>query len=54
MTTLFDTIRDSAAKRRAFRRTLSEIRGLPLAVAQDLGINPGDAERIARQAVYGV
>ncbi|SFP56762.1 hypothetical protein [Tranquillimonas alkanivorans] len=42
-----------ARKRAAYRRTVAEIRSMPLDVALDLNIYPGDAHRIARQAVYG-
>ncbi len=34
-------------------RTRDEIARMPLDVALDLDIYPGDAARIARQAVYG-
>ena len=40
-------------KRRAYHRTLNELRHLPLDVALDLDINPRDAAKIARRAVYG-
>ena len=40
-------------KYRSYNRTVREIRRLPLDVALDLGIYPGDAEKIARRAVYG-
>lgn len=36
-----------------YRRTRDEIARMPLDVALDLDIYPGDAERIARQAVWG-
>lgn len=38
---------------RSYRRTVRELRQLPLDVALDLDIYPGDAEKIARRAVYG-
>ncbi|MGR3467207.1 MAG: hypothetical protein ACU0CI_04955 [Shimia sp.] len=41
------------ARRRAYHRTVNEIRNMPLDVALDLNIYQGDAERIATQAVYG-
>ncbi len=44
---------DDLKKRRAYNRTLNELRRLPLDVALDLDIYPGDAEKIARRAVYG-
>lgn len=40
-------------KRRAYHRTLRELRRLPLDVALDLDIYKGDAEKIAHRAVYG-
>jgi hypothetical protein len=44
----------SAARNYAmFRKTRDEIANLPLDLALDLDIYPGDADRIAREAVYG-
>lgn len=40
-------------KRAAYHRTVRELRRLPLDVALDLDIFPGDAEAIAHRAVYG-
>lgn len=40
-------------KRAAYHRTVRELRRMPLDVALDLDIFPGDAETIARRAVYG-
>lgn len=40
-------------KRRSYMRTVRELRRLPLDVALDLEIYPGDAEKIAHRAVYG-
>ncbi|MDU8912690.1 hypothetical protein [Aestuariicoccus sp. MJ-SS9] len=51
--TLLSTLRTNIAKRAQYRRTVQELRHLPLDVALDLDINPGDAERIAARAVYG-
>lgn len=51
--TFFNRLRAAARKRAAYNRTFAEIRNLPRDVALDLGIFPGDADRIARQAVYG-
>lgn len=53
VTTLLDTIRTAAARRAAYRRTVRELRSMPLDVALDLDIYQGDAETIARRAVYG-
>ena len=46
-------IRDLAEKRARYNRTVSELRALPLDVALDLDIYPGDAEKLAHAAVYG-
>lgn len=40
-------------KRRAYWETVEELRRLPLDVALDLDIYRGDAEKLARRAVYG-
>jgi uncharacterized protein YjiS (DUF1127 family) len=53
MKTFIAQWREAAAKRALYRRTRDEIAGLSLRDAIDLGIYPGDAERIARQAVWG-
>ena len=53
MTTLFSSLRDRLQKNAEYRRTVDEIRRMPLDVALDLDIYPGDAERIAYTAVYG-
>jgi hypothetical protein len=46
-------LKDAVAKRAMYRRTRDEIAQLPLDIALDLNIFPGDAERIAYEAVYG-
>lgn len=53
MKTLFARVREEAAKRAAYRRTRNEIANLPRSMALDLGIFPEDADRIAREAVWG-
>lgn len=40
-------------KRRQYNRTVRELRRLPLDLALDLDIYPGDAEKLAKRAVYG-
>ena len=50
---LISQLRTAAQKRAAYRRTLFELRGVPASLAEDTGIYPGDAKRLARQAVYG-
>lgn len=47
------SLMDELNKRRAYRKTVRELSRLPIDVALDLDIYRGDAEKIARQAVYG-
>jgi uncharacterized protein YjiS (DUF1127 family) len=53
MKTLLTRLRAQAAKNAAFRQIRDEIANLTRAEALDLGIFPGDADRIARKAVWG-
>ena len=53
MTAIMTRLRTAAEKRAAYNRTVAEISGMPLDVALDLDIYPGDADRLARHAVYG-
>lgn len=53
MTHLIDTIRETAARRIAYHRTVRELEAMPLDVALDLDIHRADARAIARKAVYG-
>jgi hypothetical protein len=53
MSTFISDIRSAMQKRAAYRRTVAEIRSMPLDVALDLNIYRGDAEALARRAVYG-
>jgi uncharacterized protein YjiS (DUF1127 family) len=53
MASILDTVAMSLRKRADYRRTFAALRNLPTDVALDLDIYPGDAERIARRAVYG-
>jgi uncharacterized protein YjiS (DUF1127 family) len=53
MKDLVRKFRRAAELRAAYRRTRDEIAGMPHDIALDLGIWPGDADRIARMAVYG-
>ena len=53
MTDLMTRIAEIAEKRARYRRTVAELKSMPLDVALDLDIHRGDAERIARAAVYG-
>ncbi|MEL6548635.1 MAG: hypothetical protein AAFQ54_00150 [Pseudomonadota bacterium] len=50
---LFNHIQDRLEKRRAYNRTVAELRAMPLDVALDLDIYREDAERVASSAVYG-
>jgi uncharacterized protein YjiS (DUF1127 family) len=54
MNTFFNDVRDSLRKRAAYRRTVAELRDMPSNIAVDLGIYQGDAEVMARKAVYGI
>ena len=53
MMTMFENLMTAARKQALYRRTRDEIARMPTDVAIDLGIYPGDADRIARKAVYG-
>lgn len=53
MKTLIAQLRRAAAERALYRRTRDEIAAMPRSVALDLGIFPEDAEKLARQAVWG-
>jgi uncharacterized protein YjiS (DUF1127 family) len=53
MKRLMDRIADIADKRARYVRTVHELRAMPLDVALDLDLYRGDAEKIARRAVYG-
>jgi len=53
MINVFDMVKDAARNYAMYRTTRDEIANMPLDVALDLGIYRGDAERIAREAVYG-
>jgi hypothetical protein len=51
--TIIAHFKDAAEKRARYRRTRDEIAQMPLEIALDLDIFPGDAEKIAHAAVYG-
>jgi hypothetical protein len=53
MRNLLSGLRKAAAKRAEYRRIRDEIRHMPVAMALDLDIYPGDADKIAYRAVYG-
>jgi hypothetical protein len=53
MLTMIENLKEAARKRAAYVRTRDEIAQMPLDVALDLDIYPGDAAKIAHKAVYG-
>ncbi|MFM2354683.1 MAG: hypothetical protein RLZZ528_419 [Pseudomonadota bacterium] len=53
MATIIDRFAASLRRRSQYRRTVAALQSMPLHLALDLDIFPGDAERIARRAVYG-
>ncbi|MBF9043667.1 hypothetical protein HKCCE4037_10025 [Rhodobacterales bacterium HKCCE4037] len=54
MASILSTIRTAAQKRAAYNRTVAELSALSVEQGvEDLGLYPGDAAKIARQAVYG-
>lgn len=53
MTAVIAHLKEAAVKHAAYRKTRDEIAQMPLDVALDLNIYPGDAARIAYEAVYG-
>ena len=50
---LLQALRDHIARRRVFRKTLSELNALSTRELADLGINPGMVRSIAFEAAYG-
>lgn len=53
MNTLLTRMQDSIRARAEYRRTVNELRRMPIDTQLDLDIYQGDADRIAREAVYG-
>jgi hypothetical protein len=53
MNKLISKMQDAARARAAYRRTLSELRNMPIDVALDLDIDRTNAASIAHKAVYG-
>jgi uncharacterized protein YjiS (DUF1127 family) len=53
MISVISMLKEAARNYSLYRQTRDEIANMPLDVALDLGIYRGDAERIAREAVYG-
>lgn len=50
---LFTQLRAAVRRHAEYHRTLNELRSIPDAMAEDLGIYPGDARRVAHAAIYG-
>jgi uncharacterized protein YjiS (DUF1127 family) len=53
MLTVIEKLMAAARNQARYRRTRDEIARMPLDIALDLGIYPGDAHKIASQAVWG-
>jgi len=53
MKNFINSVLEAARKQALYTRTRNEIAALPRDIALDLGIYPGDADRIARKAVWG-
>lgn len=53
MFSVFELLQDAARTYARYRQTRDQIANLPLDVALDLDLYPGDAARIAKDAVYG-
>ena len=53
MTNVYEMLKTAAVNYSRYRQTRDEIANLPADIALDIGVFPADAERIAREAVYG-
>jgi uncharacterized protein YjiS (DUF1127 family) len=53
MYSLFESLKIAARNHARYVKTRDEIARMPLDIALDLGLDPGDADRIARKAVWG-
>jgi uncharacterized protein YjiS (DUF1127 family) len=53
MLTVIERLTAAARKHARYVQTRDEIARLPLDIALDIGIYPGDARQIAHEAVYG-
>ena len=53
MLNFIERLQSAARSHARYRRTRDEIARMPTDIALDLNIYPGDAERLAREAVYG-
>ncbi len=50
---IFSQLRAAVQKRAAYNRTVFELRGISAHTAEDIGLFPASAERLAREAIYG-
>lgn len=53
MISVLELLASSARNYAKYRATRDEIANLPADIARDIGVFPADADRIAREAVYG-
>ena len=53
MSKLLNKMRNASRARADYRRTLTELRQMPLDVALDLDIDKSNAATLAHRAVYG-
>jgi hypothetical protein len=53
MLTVFETLKAAARDRARYLQTRTKIARMPLDVALDPGIYPGDADELARKSVWG-
>ncbi|HMS93970.1 MAG TPA: hypothetical protein PKA03_01875 [Tabrizicola sp.] len=53
MITVYEMLKTAAVNYARYRQTRDEIANLPADIALDIGVFPADADRIAREAVYG-
>lgn len=53
MFSVFEMLKTAAVNHARYRSMRDEIANLPASIALDIGVFPGDAERIAHEAVYG-
>jgi len=53
MMTVLEKLTTAVRDRARYRRTRDEIARMPIEIALDVGIYPGDAKAIARRTVYG-
>jgi uncharacterized protein YjiS (DUF1127 family) len=49
----FAQIKDAAAKRKVYNKTLNELQSLSMRELADLGLNPSMLRRVAHEAAFG-